>query len=86
MDSAKGIIYLFGGWNGHRDMNDLWYFDIRKEMWTRLFENSSQFGGPSPRSCHKMVLDPTSGHIFTLGRYLDSSVRKTEYLKVWIYY
>ncbi|XP_037927046.1 muskelin [Hermetia illucens] len=81
MDSAKGIIYLFGGWNGHRDMNDLWYFDIRKEMWTRLFENSSQFGGPSPRSCHKMVLDPTSGHIFTLGRYLDSSVRKTEYLK-----
>lgn len=32
-------------------------------------------GGPSPRSCHKMVLDSSCRHIFILGRYLERGLR-----------
>lgn len=39
-------------------------------------------GGPSARSCHKMCLDYERKQIFTLGRYLDSSMRTGDNLKV----
>lgn len=81
MDSKKRLIYLYGGWDGFQDLSDLWAFDIRNNCWTQLFEHSEQFNGPTPRSCHKMVFDPISKNIFMLGRYLDNSIRTTEYIK-----
>ena len=39
-------------------------------------------GGPTARSCHKISLDYERKQIFTLGRYLDSSMRTPENLKV----
>ncbi|XP_013106897.1 muskelin [Stomoxys calcitrans] len=81
MDAQKRLIYLFGGWDGFQDLSDLWVFDIRKNYWTQIFEHSEQFNGPTPRSCHKMVFDPVSENIFMLGRYLDNSIRTTEYIK-----
>lgn len=41
-----------------------------------LFQN-----GPSARSCHKMCIDSQRRQIYTLGRYLDSSVRNSKSLK-----
>lgn len=37
--------------------------------------------GPSARSCHKMCIDSQRCQIYTLGRYLDSSVRNSKSLK-----
>ncbi|CAE1255868.1 MKLN1 [Acanthosepion pharaonis] len=37
--------------------------------------------GPSARSCHKICLDYERKQIFSLGRYLDSSLRSVENLK-----
>ncbi|PIO30504.1 hypothetical protein AB205_0017180 [Aquarana catesbeiana] len=37
--------------------------------------------GPSARSCHKMCIDTQRRQIYTLGRYLDSSVRNSKSLK-----
>lgn len=45
---------------------------------TRLPSNQN---GPSARSCHKMCIDSQRRQIYTLGRYLDSSVRNSKSLK-----
>ncbi|XP_055919680.1 muskelin isoform X2 [Eupeodes corollae] len=81
MDTQKSLVYLFGGWDGFQDMSDLWVFHIETCTWSLIFEHSEQFGGPTPRSCHKMVFDPVSENIFILGRYLDNSIRTTDYTK-----
>ncbi|KAG1683386.1 Muskelin [Nymphon striatum] len=47
----------------------------------RIFAPTFEYGGPSARSCHKLCLDDERRHIFTLGRYLDSSMRLPEHLK-----
>ncbi|XP_041985047.1 muskelin [Aricia agestis] len=78
VDPKTGTLYLFGGWNGVRDLDDLWSFDTETERWTLLCRNSRLEGGPQPRSCHKMVFDPVHGKLFTLGRYLDSGQRTPE--------
>lgn len=39
-------------------------------------------GGPSARSCHKVCLDYNHKQMFTLGRYLDPSMRTPDMLKV----
>ncbi|KAJ2948603.1 hypothetical protein O0L34_g7858 [Tuta absoluta] len=75
VDSSTGTLYLFGGWNGTEDLDDLWSFDTVAERWTLLCRHSQQVGGPSPRSCHKMVLDPVHRRLYTLGRYLDNARR-----------
>ncbi len=41
--------------------------------------------GPTARSCHKMCLDHSRKQIFTLGRYLDSTMRTDDNLKVGYY-
>lgn len=82
IDSANSVMYLFGGWDGFEDLSDLWCYSIKRNSWTLIHEHAEKHGGPTPRSCHKMVHDPCNGQIFTLGRYLDSNTRTTEYLKV----
>lgn len=81
-DTKKRLVYLYGGWDGYRDLSDLWVFNIENNSWTLLFEQTELFNGPTPRSCHKMVYDSISGNIFMLGRYLDNSIRTTDYIKV----
>ncbi|XP_022814581.1 muskelin [Spodoptera litura] len=75
VDSTTGTLYLFGGWNGSEDLDDLWSFCTTSERWTLLCKHSGEVGGPSPRSCHKMVFDPVHRRLFTLGRYLDNAQR-----------
>ncbi|XP_067630617.1 muskelin isoform X2 [Eurosta solidaginis] len=81
VDTKKCLVYLYGGWDGYRDLSDLWVFDIGNNSWSLLFEQTELFNGPTPRSCHKMVFDAISENIFMLGRYLDNSIRTTDYIK-----
>jgi len=75
IDSSAQMIYLFGGWDGKQDLADFWSFHIPTARWTQLFQNCESDGGPPPRSCHKMVLDPTYRQIFVLGRYVERTLR-----------
>lgn len=82
IDSANSVMYLYGGWDGFEDLSDLWSYSIKRNSWTLIHERSEEKEGPSPRSCHKMVYDPHNAQIFTLGRYMDSSTRTKEHIKV----
>ncbi|CAH4030331.1 unnamed protein product [Pieris brassicae] len=75
VDPNTGTLYLFGGWNGTEDLDDLWSFDTITERWSLLCRHSGMLGGPSPRSCHKMVFDPINEKLYTIGRYLDNAQR-----------
>ncbi|XP_034476504.1 muskelin isoform X2 [Drosophila innubila] len=81
VDAKKRLIYLYGGWDGYQDLSDLWAYNIELDEWTLLCERSELSNGPSPRSCHKMIFDPISENIFMLGRYLDNSIRTSDYIK-----
>ena len=76
------VIYQFGGWDGGQDLADLWAYSVPAEQWTCISKNTAEEGGPSARSCHKMCLDQDRKQIFTLGRYLDSTCRTPDNLKV----
>ncbi|XP_067122078.1 muskelin [Centruroides vittatus] len=81
IDVYTEMIYLFGGWDGMQDLADLWSYHIPSGEWTCLSRDTQNENGPSPRSCHKMCLDSERKKIFTLGKYLDSTMRTPENLK-----
>lgn len=72
IDVEARNIYLFGGWNGHHDLDDLWSYSIDEQRWRLLSSHTAEVGGPSPRSCHKMVFDPLTGYLYILGRVGDT--------------
>lgn len=39
IDSVTGIVYLLGGWDGHKDLSDLWSFDIATGTWHCIATN-----------------------------------------------
>lgn len=39
IDSTTGIIYLLGGWDGHKDLSDLWNFNIESGTWHCITPN-----------------------------------------------
>lgn len=72
MDAEAGLIYLFGGWDGRRSLDDFWVYDVRSGRWKVISHSAGEEkNGPGPRSCHKMVFDPKSGCIYMLGRLSD---------------
>lgn len=76
-------IILFGGWNGEKDLGDLWEWDlgnldddddeedIVRGGWKLLDDGIEEegVGGRKPRgrSCHQFVLDEEEGWIYLLG-------------------
>jgi muskelin len=77
IDAAEGIIYMFGGWDGKKNLDDLWSYSIVEERWKLLSSSTEHDGGPGPRSCHKMVFDPELGYIYLLGSLDDSDGPKS---------
>lgn len=74
MDHDNGQIYLFGGWDGQKNLDDFWVFDVRSETWTLIsYATQRDANGPGPRSCHKMVFDSTTGDIYVFGRLDDGN-------------
>ena len=35
------MLYLYGGWDGSRDLGDFWKFDVKKFKWTCLCQDTS---------------------------------------------
>lgn len=69
IDSQRGLIYLFGGWDGQKSLDDFWLYDIKERRWTVLSPNTSLDAyAPGPRSCHKMVYDSKTNAIYVLGK------------------
>ncbi|ORZ34096.1 Muskelin N-terminus-domain-containing protein [Catenaria anguillulae PL171] len=71
MDSERGIVYLYGGWDGSRDLGDLWAYSVAGNVWSLISSNTQMNGGPSPRSCHKVCVDSQGRCAYVLGRYVD---------------
>lgn len=74
MDVDQGLIYLFGGYDGRKSLDDFWVYNVREERWNVISHSSSkeEKNGPGPRACHKMIFDQKSGCIYLLGRLGDS--------------
>ncbi|BGP09004.1 hypothetical protein JCM10049v2_004859 [Rhodotorula toruloides] len=65
-------ILLFGGWDGSRDLGDLWEWDLTAPDggWRCLDsgeETKAKDQRPGPRSCHQMVVDESEGWVYLLG-------------------
>ncbi|BGP25481.1 mei4-dependent protein 6 [Rhodotorula toruloides] len=65
-------ILLFGGWDGSRDLGDLWEWDLTApDGGWRCLESGEAAEGkdkrPGPRSCHQMVVDESEGWVYLLG-------------------
>jgi len=78
LDHIHQNVYLFGGWDGTQDLADFWVYNVASNKWTQLSSDTEHEGGPPPRSCHKMVLDPNYRQIFVLGRYLERGLRDSQ--------
>ncbi|KAJ7723519.1 Muskelin N-terminus-domain-containing protein [Mycena metata] len=79
VDSVAGVIYLFGGWDGKKSLDDFWAYDIKLEKWRVLsYATAKDRDAPGARSCHKMVFDTLTGAIYVLGRLSDEDAQKME--------
>ena len=67
MIATPSGIFLHGGWNGKSELGDFWL--LRDGKWHMLCQDTSEFGGPSPRSCHSMTYDSTRNNLYLTGRY-----------------
>ena len=79
IDEAAGRIYLYGGWDGERSLDDFWMFSIAETQWHMMPRNRDGVW-PGRRSCHKMAFDPGTGHIYLLGclGVSDDDLRETD--------
>ncbi len=76
LDVENQRIYLLGGFDGRKSLNDFWVYDIRSDRWRVISHDVSKENGPGPRACHKMAFDPKSGYIYLLGRLADEDMPK----------
>ena len=75
VDPAARTIFLLGGWDGQRSLDDFWAYDARADAWRLVSPATSRApDGPTPRACHKMVFDSASGAIYVLGRLGDGDL------------
>jgi muskelin len=74
IDTTNEKIYLFGGWDGQKNLDDLWVFDIKSEQWKMLDSNTQpESSRPGPRACHKMAFDSATGDLYLFGKLNDST-------------
>ncbi|THH00239.1 hypothetical protein EW145_g7119 [Phellinidium pouzarii] len=75
MDVENELIYLFGGYDGQKSLDDFWVYSLREGRWKVISHSVvEEKNGPGPRACHKMVFDPKSGCIYMLGRLGDGDL------------
>lgn len=73
VDPVDEMIYILGGWDGDKSLDDFWVYSIREDKWKLLSHGTTQEpNAPGARSCHKMVFDTKTGGIYVLGRLSDS--------------
>ena len=75
IDDKNGTIYLFGGWDGQKNLDDFWQYDVHSAKWKVIsYATQREPSGPGPRSCHKMLFDTTTGSIYLYGQLDDGTV------------
>lgn len=72
IDPDAGQLFLYGGWNGSRELGDLWQFTIASNTWTCLSLDTLQEGGPGPKSCHAMCFIAEQGALYVLGGFVEA--------------
>lgn len=73
MDPVNEIIYIFGGWDGKKSLDDFWAYYVKEDKWKLLSPSTTvEQNAPGARSCHKMVFDSKTGSIYVLGRLNDT--------------
>ncbi|OMJ24594.1 Muskelin [Smittium culicis] len=77
IDDNQGKIYVFGGWDGMRNLSDLWEFDIVENAWNCICPNTYKVGGPDPRSLHSMCINTVKNQLYVLGKFIDHEYRDT---------
>ncbi|GAA5913327.1 hypothetical protein JCM8208_005210 [Rhodotorula glutinis] len=67
-------VLLYGGWDGHQDLGDLWEWSLDGHGGWRCLdaglgddEGGSSALKPGPRSCHQMAVDEGEGWVYLLG-------------------
>ncbi|KAF8634267.1 hypothetical protein AX17_004224 [Amanita inopinata Kibby_2008] len=77
IDPVNDQIYLHGGWDGEKCLDDFWMYEVKRDKWKVLSLGTTQeINAPGPRSCHKMVFDSKTGSIYLLGRLADTDQLK----------
>ncbi|KAG5643379.1 hypothetical protein DXG03_000993 [Asterophora parasitica] len=72
INPINDLIYLFGGWDGQKSLDDFWVYSVKEDKWRVLSHSTSgEQNAPGARSCHKMVFDTKTGSIYLLGRLSD---------------
>ena len=68
IDEAAGGIYLYGGWDGERSLDDFWVHSLAEGRWRAVprRENVVWPDWPGRRSCYKMAFDAGTGRIYLL--------------------
>ncbi|KAJ3555993.1 hypothetical protein NP233_g12079 [Leucocoprinus birnbaumii] len=77
MDHVNGVVYVHGGYNSDKCLDDFWAYSTRDDEWRKLSDSTYHQNGPGPRSCHKMAFDAKTGSIFILGRLTDVDASRT---------
>ncbi|EMR11840.1 hypothetical protein PNEG_00263 [Pneumocystis murina B123] len=78
IDQEERTIYLFGGWDGYKDLSDFWSYSIKYNTWKKISDDTSLQNGPSPRSCHKICFDSKEKKIYVLGKFIEANQRNQE--------
>lgn len=60
-DAARNWFILFGGYGEEGYLNDVWAFDLAKEVWVNITP------GPEPRVDHQAVYDPSTRRVLIYG-------------------
>ncbi|KAF9526572.1 Muskelin N-terminus-domain-containing protein [Crepidotus variabilis] len=72
MDPVNEMVYLFGGWDGEKSLDDFWVYSVKEDTWKLLSSATTlEPNAPGARSCHKMTFDTKTGSIYVLGRLGD---------------
>lgn len=56
--------YVFGGFDGHARVNDLYKYDIDENVWSRIIPSTMSTGIPTPRHSHSAVVYQNAMYIF----------------------
>ena len=75
IDAEHSFIYMFGGWDGSKDLSDFWVFNQSAAEWRCISLDTRKQSGPGPRSCHKICFDSAKRCIYLLGKYVDPESR-----------
>ena len=55
VDNASHTVFLFGGWDGSRDLADFLTYHVPSRKWSLLSPDTEAEGGPMPRPVYRHI-------------------------------